>query len=180
MQARRAELAGALAPCDRNEAARCVSQMMLAFPQAKDGQESARALIAAYVAQVEEFPLWAVASGCKAMAGRASAWVPSAGELREAVRALIESHAEELRKITRILTAEVAAEPTPADREAMRERFAGLRVDLGSKTVERPSEVTQAEAQVWLDREQAKPKEAIAISDALAGVLARQAKERGQ
>ena len=153
--------------------------MLVGFPQLRNaGEDAVRGVLTAFVAQAVEFPAWAVARACKAIAGRASPFPPSAGEFHAAVASEVQPHADDLRKIGRILSAEPAPEKRPADRDAMRAKIAALREELGGPREADKRELTRDEAEAWLEREASKAKEPIKISDALRDTFNRQALER--
>lgn len=162
---RRNHLADALAPGDRNEIARTIGQMFLAYQQVKLGQDETRATVALYVAQVQEFPQWAVQQGCQKIIQRPIAWPPSAGEMRAAVEKEARAAVDERETINSVLNADVEHLPEPGDRERMKAGFRDLVTELGG--VHRVSrEHTKAEAAAWCEAEAANPRPAPKLSAA--------------
>jgi len=149
---RRNELADALFPGDRNEIARTIGQMFLAYQQVKLGPDETRATVALYVAQVQEFPQWAVSKGCEKIIQRPIAWPPSAGEMRAAVQNEARDVQDEHALITSVLNANIEQECAPGDREKMRQGFKEVIAELGGIKGEK-REHTKDEAAAWLENE---------------------------
>lgn len=160
------ELVDALAPGDRNEMAKSIGQMFLAYQQVKLGPDETRATVALYVAQVQEFPNWAVSNGCQTIIRRTSAWPPAAGELRASVAAETRPHEDERAALLSVLNADVFHEPLPGERVRMKEGFEALSAELGVSVRAGAREPTQAEAKEWLEREQENPRPLPKLSEA--------------
>ena len=122
-----------LAPCAPKEAAQAVAQMFLGFPQVRPSPDEARSMVALYVGQVAEFPIWAVRAACGAMLSRSSPFPPSAGELRAAVAERARWAMSERRDLLKILDAKVVHDLAPEDREGMQRDFRALAAEIGNR-----------------------------------------------
>jgi hypothetical protein len=85
--------------------------MFVAFPMVKLSPEQAATTIAVYVAQLRDFPLWAIETGCQSCIAKATPFPPSAGELREACLRAVTPLAEEAAQLRSVLEAEVYTTP---------------------------------------------------------------------
>ncbi|MDR3449541.1 MAG: hypothetical protein P4M15_07330 [Alphaproteobacteria bacterium] len=150
-------MADALAPGDRNEIAKTIGQMFLAYQQVKLGPEETRATIALYVAQVQEFPQWAVAQGCQRIIQRPTAWPPSAGEMRSAVEREARPARDEREAINSVLNAEIEEIRRTGDRDRMKAGLRDLVTELGG-VKHGKREHTKDEAAAWLEDEKANPR----------------------
>jgi hypothetical protein len=173
LNSRKAELSSALAPGDRNDMARSIGQMFLAYQQMKLGPDETRATIAVYVSQVQEFPSWAVSAGCQKIIQRPIPFPPSAGELRAAVAAEVRRTHDEQALLLRVLTAEKIDAKAPADAETMRKKFEALKSEFSQETKGSKWELTKAEAEGWLERTKDRPKPAMNLSGAALAALSR-------
>jgi hypothetical protein len=95
-----------------------------------------------YAAAVASFPEWAIGDACRRfIEGRAgdSRYVPSAAQLAQECRDIVQPHHEEHVKIARILTANVYHVPAPEERERVADGFSKLLAEIGgTKVVSRP------------------------------------------
>lgn len=159
--ARRDDLECALAPCDRGDAARAIAQMFLAYPQLRLGPDEARATIAVYVSQVQEFPAWAVVAGCQKIIQRPIAFPPSAGELRAAVADETGWVKTEAWKLGHILSAEIEEPRAAVAADEMRARFANLRQEFAAAD---PAPIIRGNAATQVGRDPVAPSAALLAS----------------
>lgn len=107
-EARKAELAEALRPAPVSHVTQAMAGMFIRFPGSMS--QDAEARMAAYVADMAQFPLWAVLEAIRTAAkGR---FAPSAYELTAAASNATRTYRTELSRITKLLDAPVCARPT--------------------------------------------------------------------
>lgn len=112
-----AKALGPVGPAGRGQAGAAVARLLMLFPSlsAQSG-ETAMAITAAYVEQVERFPLWAVQAACAALArGGARQFAPTGPEFIAAVDDAVAPLRREDAEIARVLAAQADAPPQPVD-----------------------------------------------------------------
>lgn len=144
--------------------------MFLRFPASANAPDMA-ARIAVYVHDLQQFPIWAIERALGSLTGQ---FAPSAVDLVENVRALVQPVINERAQITKILTADVAADPTKQDRAMVEQGFKdlidGLRLNDPLDTRKgRPP--TRAEALRAVDDMRAEPVTLPAMSERLRASL---------
>ena len=120
---------------DRSLAAAEIGRLVAAFP-AQDASVSGALRADAYMGAVSRYPTWAIAAACEAVFAGKSAfgrpWGPGPVELADLVRKIIQPFAEELRDLETLAAVGGFTEPSPAERERVKEGFEKLRVDLAA------------------------------------------------
>lgn len=117
LEARRAELADALAPGDEEAIKQAVRALKGGFPTYGTDPAGAKYQTEFYLKALERFPLWAVHEACARFRdGRnATPWnsreCPSSAQVAQECRAVIEPVQDELVPLIDVLDAEVAPDP---------------------------------------------------------------------
>lgn len=143
---------------NRDAIASVIAGMLLRFPQAgAPGETEGR--VAAYVADLQEFPLWAVE---RAAAGVKGQWSPASNVLVDAVRAVLAPTMDEAAKVSRLLTADVYHVPTDDERRRVEARFRKMAGDFG--VTDHDPERVEIEAQEALLKIMREPKPQIRLS----------------
>jgi hypothetical protein len=126
LEARSSAIERSLRPGHPDTIASLVAGMFLRFPPA--GQVSdTEGRIAAYVADLQPFPIWAIE---RAIAGLKGPWAPAANILVDAVRNVLIPTREERAKIRRLLTADVYHVPSAEERARIKAQFDELLAEL--------------------------------------------------
>ncbi len=170
LEGRHGELCRALTRAAPRAIESAIKAMFLRFPASANAPDMA-ARIAVYVHDLQQFPIWAVDQALSRLTGQ---FAPSAVDLVESVLALVQPVINERAQITKILTADVAAEPTKQDRAMVEQGFKdlidGLRPNDPLDTRKgRPP--TRAEALRAVDDMRAEPVALPAMSDRLRASL---------
>lgn len=168
---RHAELCRSLTRAAPRAIEGAIKAMFLRFPASANAPDMA-ARIAVYVHDLQQFPIWAIDRALDALRGQ---FAPSAVDLVDTVRKLVQPIHDERAQIANILTADVAAEPSPQDRamveQGFRDLVEGLRLNDPLDTVRKSRVPTRAEARAWLDEVRAQPVELPTMSPALRRVM---------
>ena len=157
LQDRQAILQRSIVRGSRDAIAAAVAGMLLRFPQGTHGETEGR--VAAYVADLQSFPLWAIE---KAIAGVRGQWAPASNVLVEAVRVAMSPTTDEMSKLHRLLTAEVYHVPDEAERKRIDARMRQMQVAFGA--TDHDPEKVRIEAQEALLKFMREPKPAISLS----------------
>lgn len=115
---------------DRKQIALRISEMFSAWPSARYDAESFRQMTAAYVAQVETYPLWIVDAAAKAMVARGGSFPPSAGDLAGECERQAMPIKRDIGRLDKVLGAQVFHVETESEKARVSEGFDKLREDL--------------------------------------------------
>jgi hypothetical protein len=149
-----------------------VARLFLRFPSSRLTDATAEAVVAAYAADLEPFPLWAIDQAMLEAIRKGGAFAPSSPELRKACERAVAASRVEAGEIKAVLNAEVYHEPSADEREKglamFREVIAELKLcEQFGGPVKRPiSHVSRPEAEAALERLKANPPALPKLSDA--------------
>jgi len=130
MHIRQALLAEALRPGTASQLGVFIGQMFASYLSVKLDAGTLRKTIAAYVAQVQIFPEWAVERACQNCANRDSPFPVSGGELRAECERHTKPIHDEAGDLRNILNGEVYHERSAGERERIRQGFESLLKEL--------------------------------------------------
>jgi hypothetical protein len=106
--------------------------MFLRFPST--ASKGSPDMVAAYVLDLERFPLWAIERGIGAIlhgtALKSTEFAPSSLDVQKAVRDAMAPVQDELKALSEILEAEVYADPGPEEHERVERMFDALLGEL--------------------------------------------------
>ena len=132
LRRRLAEISDALLHSPAQAVKTRVVKLFSRYPSARGGMD-AEVITAAYVTDLQPYPLWAIDAACIAfLRGKCSgsAFPPSAPELVAECRAQVVALKSERHRIERILSAEIYHEPTEAERAKVRSELDALMSEL--------------------------------------------------
>jgi len=134
IEGRLSTLRRSLAHRDNQPIAKALAKLMASYSSARGSDDDARSTIAAYVAVLGDLPPWAVEEACQAWVrggygATASAFVPSAAQLRDAASHIYAKFKNEADDLERVLSARMTP-ITDAERRRVSTGFDRLRADL--------------------------------------------------
>ena len=129
MQEMCSRLAGHLEPAGVDDVARCVGMIQAQYPGSQSSPEAAQAAMAGYLLSLEGCPLFALQEAVKRVLRRQAPginpkFMPAAPELRGLVDSISLNARWHLKRLERLLSAEVEREITDAERERVAALFA--------------------------------------------------------
>jgi hypothetical protein len=132
--------------------------MLAGFPSNRQAGDEARAVLAAYLLMIGDFPPWAVAEACRQWVVRAKekgqtlAFPPSAAELREVCGDIVRRYQTERARLTLALAAKARA-TDPAEHAHVAAGFDAVTAEMRAGRPDRKREVTPGEARAALERQ---------------------------
>jgi hypothetical protein len=119
---------------DNQQIAKAVARLMASYSSARGSDDEARSTLTAYTSVLADLPPWGVSEACQAWVrggygATASAFVPSAAQLREAASMIYSKFKREADDLERVLSARLTP-ITDAERQRVSSGFDQLKADL--------------------------------------------------
>lgn len=169
-------ITGAMQPLPEVDLRMEITALFATMGRRSGDDEDAKAIVAIYLADLAGIPGFALRQACADFRqGRAGdgKWVPTQAQIRTRANEILVGPRKELGDIERVLTAKVTPPVNHANREKVMAHVNETLEILRSKsdTVIRHRVLTQPEALEWCNREEANPRPAPPISDAIRKTL---------